>query len=253
MQENAQSSFWASGNHALRMKDYKNALQLYQKAKVEAPELSHLIELSIQLARRRLSASANVQRSADLKEVDVIVPVFNALDDVKACLQSLEQHTDGFRVRVIVVNDGSDDATSRWLRDYCINNPLFLLIEHSVNRGYTKTVNSGLKASRAPYVITQNSDTIVSTGWLQGLVRCLESDPKIGIVGPLSNAASWQNVPELRDETGSFAVNQLPRGLSVEAMAALVANTSKPIYPRLTFVNGFCFMIRRACEFARQK
>ncbi|WP_321912893.1 glycosyltransferase [Paraburkholderia sp. J11-2] len=246
MQDNSQISYWASGNEALRNRKYENAIQLYQKAKATTPELSHLIEESIQLAKRRIRDKRRFAQNDAAESVDIVVPVFNALDDVKLCLQALELHTDEFNVRVIVVNDGSQPDTTEWLRSYCSGNALFTLIEHATNQGYTRTVNTGLKASRAPYVITQNSDTIVSSGWLRGLVRCMESDAKLGIVGPLSNAASWQNVPALRDETGSFAVNQLPQGLTVDDMAALVADTSEPSYPRLPFVNGFCFMIRRA-------
>jgi len=178
--------------------------------------------------------------------IDIVVPVFNALDDVKRCLVSLEEHTDGCRVHVFVINDASGEDTTQWLRNHCKDNPLFSLIEHPNNLGYTRAVNTGLKASDADFVITQNSDTIVSAGWLNGMVRCMESDPKIGIVGPLSNAASWQNVPNLRDESGSFAVNELPEGFNVQDMARMVARASKRTYPRLPFVNGFCFMIRRA-------
>lgn len=246
MHDKVRISYWASGNEALRKGDYNSAIQFYQKAKAITPELSHLIELNIQFTRRRLAAAAGGNENVGREGVDVVVPVFNALDDVKACLQSLESHTDGFDVRIIVVNDGSDDATSQWLKSHCIGRRRFTLIEQPSNQGYTKAVNTGLKVSRAPYVVTQNSDTIVSAGWLQGLVRCMNSDPKLGIVGPLSNAASWQNVPFLKDETGGFAVNQLPRGVNIDELATLVANASERCYPRLPFINGFCFMIRRA-------
>ncbi len=238
----------ALGNQAFKAKDYEKALFHYQAATRDHPELTHILRTNIEFAQRRLNKAGvggkGTHQSATA--IEIVVPVFNALDDVQRCLESLEKHTDGFNVRVIVVNDGSNEATSQWLRARCTNNPLFKLIEHPANQGYTKTVNDGLKASDAPYVITQNSDTIVTQGWLQGLVRCMESDPKLGIVGPLSNAASWQNVPKLRDESGGFAVNELPAGMTADDMARLVAQVSDRRYPRLPFVNGFCFMIRRA-------
>lgn len=238
------SSYWIAGNSAFRRKEYQEAIRLYQKAKSATPELSHLIDLGIQLAKHRLGAQVNMS-DVSSEAVDIVVPVFNALDDVKACLRSLEKHTDALNVRVIVVNDGSDTTTSQWLRRFCEGSALFKLIEHTTNRGYTCAVNTGIKASTAPYVITLNSDTIVTNGWLRGLLRCMNSDPRLGIVGPLSNAASWQNIPQLRDETGSFAVNELPEGMTPDEMARLVANVSERCYPRLPFVNGFCFMIRR--------
>ena len=57
----------------------------------------------------------------------------------------LQTHKDGFVVRVIVVNDGSDEDTSNWLRTFCSGDVMFQLIEHSENLGYTKAVNTGLR------------------------------------------------------------------------------------------------------------
>lgn len=182
--------------------------------------------------------------------VDIIVPVCNALTDVKACLASLSETPADCPVRVLVINDGSDAETTAWLREACAtlgtDSTTFELIEHPENRGYTRAVNTGLKTSDAPFVVTLNSDTIVTKNWLEGLIRCMRSDPGIGIVGPLSNAASWQNVPDLYGLDGKFAINALPEGLTPNDMADIVRHASRRIYPRSTFVNGFCFMIRRA-------
>jgi GT2 family glycosyltransferase/glycosyltransferase involved in cell wall biosynthesis len=178
-------------------------------------------------------------------DIDIVVPVFNALDDVKLCLASIKNRDDGCKVRVFVVNDGCNEETTAWLRSYC-DGKFFILIEHPRNLGYTRAVNTGLRATSAPYAITLNSDTIVTTGWLKGLLRCINSNPDIGIAGPLSNAASWQNVPQLFDVDGTFAINEMRAGDTPDAMARIVAKVSRRTYPKVPFVNGFCFMIKRA-------
>lgn len=177
--------------------------------------------------------------------VDIIVPVFNALSDVKKCLRSIESNNDG-NANCIVVNDGSNQETAAWLTDFCQNKTNFSLINNLNNLGYTKSVNVGLKASKADFVILLNSDTIVSRSWIDGLLRCAKSDPRIGIVGPLSNAASWQNVPALFADDKTFAINPLPQGVSVNDMADIVESTSLKRYPSVGFVNGFCFLIKRS-------
>lgn len=177
--------------------------------------------------------------------VDVVIPVYNALSDVEPCIESVLRHRDGLDVRVVVVNDGSDAETTAWLRRRCANDPALTLIEHARNQGYTRAVNSGLRATTAQYMVTLNSDTLVSDGWLKGMLRCMASDRELGIVGPLSNAASWQNVPELFDSDGSFSVNALPANIDAAAMARTVAAASKRRYPKVPFVNGFCFLMRR--------
>jgi len=193
----------------------------------------------------RLPKQVNIKLSDCAIRVDVVLPVYNALSDVKNCVMSLKEKQDGYAVRVIIVNDGSDEETTNWLREFCSSNSLFELHEHGVNKGYTQAVNTGLRVSNAPYVITQNSDTIVTDGWLRGLVRCINSSVRIGIVGPLSNAASWQNVPDLYDENRQFAVNSIPQNMTPDEMATVVAKASKRTYPKMPFVNGFCFMIKR--------
>ena len=184
-------------------------------------------------------------RGEEGKRADIVVCVHNALDDAQRCLESVLDRSSPGTYRLIVVNDGSDDATTQWLRAFADANGA-LLLESSTAERYTRAANRGLRASTAPFVVLLNSDTIVTTSWLERLLACAESDPAIGIVGPLSNAASYQSVPCVRDEQGDWSVNPLPEGVTPEDMAGLVARLAKPEYPRIPFVNGFCFGIKRA-------
>lgn len=271
-------SLLRQGNIALKNKDYQKAIEFYTRAIQTQPAMKSMIEFNLRIAQGKLMGNsvastqlplliekssvatieqnqveyyskehpaANYLMNHQVYTVDIVIPVYNALEDLKHCLNSLETHTDGFRVTTYVINDASDKETTEFLRTFCKNKPSFILIEHEKNMMYTKTVNDGLRATTADYVITLNSDTIVSKGWLQGLVRCMRSDTKIGVVGPLSNAASWQNVPYLLDENKQFAVNDIPKGMTVDEMAQYVNQVSHHIYPRVPFVNGFCFMILR--------
>lgn len=175
--------------------------------------------------------------------VEVIIPVYNAPEFVERCICSLLEHAEG-QVDFLLINDGSDDQTTDLLRRLASDKDNVRLIEHQENQGYTRAVNTGLRESTADYVILLNSDTEVSSGWIRRLVLCASSDPRIGIVGPLSNAASWQSVPEVK--TGAkFATNPIPIGLTVQDVAEAVVRASKRAYPRTTFVNGFCFLIKR--------
>jgi O-antigen biosynthesis protein len=235
----------AQGNQAFRDKDYQAAIRHYRNAIAAQPELQKILQKNIELAQKRLGTSAPEASAPQGVAIDIVVPVYNALPDVQACLASLDRCRDGFDVRVIIVNDGSEAPTTDWLRSFAKGRHDVTLIEHASNAGYTRAVNAGLKASTAPFVITQNSDTIVTPGWLKGMVACMESDPRIGIVGPLSNAAGWQSVPKLRNEAGDFAVNRLPQDFEADRMGSLVAKVSLPRYPRLQLINGCCLMIRR--------
>ena len=174
--------------------------------------------------------------------VDVIVCVHNALDDVRTCLSSLVTYS-APKCNIIIVDDGSNDETRDYLRAFCEDQGASLL-RNEIAKGYTLAANQGMRASSAGYIVLLNSDTIVTPGWLEKLVACAQSDNKIGLVGPLSNTASWQSIPKI-EEDGDWAKNPLPEGLSILDTSAIVAKYSNQVYPRMSFLNGFCLLLRR--------
>ncbi len=176
--------------------------------------------------------------------VDIIVCVHNALEDVSRCLSALIAKT-APPYRMIIVDDGSDPETQAFIDDFIIGQPV-KLIRHSQALGYTLAANAGLRASTADFVVLLNSDTIVTHGWLDRMIACANDSSDIGLVGPLSNTASWQSVPKIFDDQGDWAENSLPPDYDVDRMGALVASASARCYPRVGFLNGFCLLIRRA-------
>ncbi len=178
------------------------------------------------------------------ESADIIVCVHNAFDDVVRCLESVVSQTHP-SYSLIIVDDGSGAETKSYLEDFAVGQQC-TLIRHEKAKGYTCAANVGLRASGGEFVILLNSDTIVTPRWLDRLIECAKSDEKIGLVGPLSNTASWQSVPQLMDTDGDWAENPLPDGWTIAEYANEVARISPRIYPRVGFLNGFCLMIRRA-------
>ncbi|MFO8237203.1 MAG: glycosyltransferase [Prochlorococcaceae cyanobacterium] len=229
----------AEANRAIGRGDTIYALDLYELAASRMSDLEPLLAKYVKILRSRF-----VAEDAD-PVVDIIVPVFNAPQYARKCIESIASAWRSLPCRITVINDGSDEETSSMLRGMQANISMLRVIENKVNIGYTASVNVGLSLSSSKYVIVLNSDTIVSDGWIDRLVRCAESSPNIGVVGPLSNAASWQSVPDLYDTSGMFAVNELPKGMHVEEMARLVRVVSKRCYPLVPIVNGFCYLIKQ--------
>ena len=176
--------------------------------------------------------------------VDVVVCVRDAPEDVRTCLWSL-LHYATRPFHLIVVDDGSGPETAAMLEAIAAREPaLELLRSEGPEHGYTRAANIGLRASTGALVVLLNSDTIVSPGWLERIVACAESDGRIGVVGPLSNAATHQSLPAVTED-GRWAVNELPAWLTVDSMALLVSELSARERPRVPFVNGFCYAITR--------
>lgn len=174
--------------------------------------------------------------------IDIIICIHNALDDVRCCLDSVVRHTMP-PFNLILVDDGSDTPTAQAVNEFAKSQPVMLL-RNEPAQGYTLAANRGLRASTSPYVVLLNSDTVVTPGWLDRLVACGESDARIGMVGPLSNAATWQSIPHVFED-GAWAENALPEGTTPTDIARLIDYATRRLYPRIPFLNGFCLAIKR--------
>lgn len=181
------------------------------------------------------------------ENVDIIICVHNALEDVKQCLESVIRCTQD-PYQIIIVDDGSGEETKTFLKSLLeveqYKGKVQLFINEGELHGYAIAANIGMKKSQGEYLVLLNSDTIVTAGWLDKMIDCAKSDDSIGVVGPLSNTASMQSVPRLI-EKGDWCHNDLPEDLSVSDMGQIVKKYSGRIYPQVPLINGFCMLITR--------
>jgi GT2 family glycosyltransferase len=177
--------------------------------------------------------------------IDIVVCVHNALEDVRLCLEAawaclLSSH------RIIIVNDRSDEETTSYLREFATGRDQVTLIENQENLGYTRSANRGLAAGTAAFRILLNSDTIISPNWALKLLDAASQSPRIGIVGPLSNAAGAQSIPQIKAKGKNTAINLLPPGVTPSDLdLACEAWSDADLVPRVPLVHGFCFGIKK--------
>ena len=172
--------------------------------------------------------------------IDIVVPVYNAPDDVRACVDSVLAHLRP-DVRLVVIDDASPDPAISPLLAALERraHPQVLVLRNERNLGFTGTANRGMALSRAD-VILLNSDTIVTAGWLDGIMHCVATDERIGTVTPFSNNAEICSFP-------SFCVNNAwPEDGDSESVRAAIAAAAVPTYPDVPTGVGFCMFVRRA-------
>lgn len=126
--------------------------------------------------------------------IDIVVPVYNALDQVRECIASILEHRDA-DVGLIVVNDASQPHVTSWLQEELSDLEGVTFIDKPVNEGYLHAVNDGIKRSQASIVICQNSDTIVFDSFFDDLRDVFEKNPDVGVVNPVSTWANWTRIP----------------------------------------------------------
>lgn len=172
--------------------------------------------------------------------IDVVVPVYNAPDDVRACVDSVLAHLRP-DVRLVLIDDASPDPR---IGEYFAElearaHPQVVLLRNDENLGFTGTANRGMALSRAD-VILLNSDTLVTHGWLDAIMHCVATDPRIGTITPFSNNAEICSFPRFCENNG------WPLDADPEPVRRAIADASVPTYPDLPTGVGFCMFVRRA-------
>lgn len=121
----------------------------------------------------------------------ILLVTHNQLAYTRLCLDSVRRFTDE-PYELIVVDNGSKDRTPEFLA----NSPDIRWIGNPDNRGFPAAVNQGIGLARGTQILLLNNDTVVTTGWLRRMLKALQSDAVIGLVGPVSNRISGlQQIP----------------------------------------------------------
>lgn len=182
------------------------------------------------------------------ESIDIVICIFNAYEATKKCIESIIKHRKNSNLNIIIVNDSSTDVRISQLLKIYSKNKFIKIFENKSNLGYTKSANIGLRNSTANFVILLNSDTIVTDRWYEKLYEVAFSMEEIGIVGPMSNCASMQSLPNIESNSNyNTIINQLPQEISIDKLNIECEKwTTFNIYPIWPLVHGFCFGIKRS-------
>jgi glycosyltransferase involved in cell wall biosynthesis len=95
--------------------------------------------------------------------VSIIVPAFNEEAGIVPLLGEIrKQRVPGYRLEVVVIDDGSTDRTPALLKDY--PDVYDKLITHSKNFGKGAAVISGLEVATGEYFVSRRRSRILAAG-----------------------------------------------------------------------------------------
>ena len=97
--------------------------------------------------------------------VSVIIPVYNAQEGIKQCLDSLlnQSFTD---FEIILLNDGSTDNSLEVIKKYAADNDFIRVIDKE-NEGVAKTRNKGIQLANGKYIVFIDNDDFVDSDYLE--------------------------------------------------------------------------------------
>ena len=106
-------------------------------------------------------------------QISVLVPVYNVVDYLRDCLDSILNQT--YRdFEIVTVDDGSTDSSLTILTEYAAQDSRIKVITHQKNEGLAETRNTALRHAAGRFVAFVDSDDFIAPSYLEDLVQCQE-------------------------------------------------------------------------------
>lgn len=120
--------------------------------------------------------------------ISVIIINYNLEDEISNCLYSLlntfsaiENFSDSFEIIILDNNSPNKKFSELKLK---FNHPNIHFLNSDINLGFGKGCNLAASRAKGKYLLFLNPDTIVHKDIFSPILEFIESDNKIGIVGP---------------------------------------------------------------------
>ena len=171
------------------------------------------------------------------ERTSIIILCCNELEFTRMCLDSVLQHTRK-PFELILIDNGSTDGTPEYLNEIRSRpEPARVeVIRNEENLGFAVGCNQGLAEAQGDFLVLLNNDTVVTDGWLEGLIRWSVRDwPHNGLVGAVTNYAaapqevevSYQNLDEMHTFAKDWKAEHAGQAFEVRRLI------------------GFCILMRR--------
>jgi dolichol-phosphate mannosyltransferase len=130
--------------------------------------------------------------------VSIVVPAYNEEEVIgrflDACIRDVKLDQP---FEIVIVNDGSRDKTQEIVRGYEAKYPFVRLVDHQVNRGLGKALETGFAAAKGDIVITMDSDLTHPPAMIKDLVKAMDG-VDLCIASRYVKGGGMENVPAWR-------------------------------------------------------
>ena len=110
----------------------------------------------------------------------IVIPLFNKVEYTERCLEHIVRNTPDDLYEVVLVDNGSADATGDLL---AMLDGDVTIIRNPENLGFSRACNQGAAAARTELILFLNNDTEPQPGWLEPMLQVVQREPGVGVVG----------------------------------------------------------------------
>lgn len=147
------------------------------------------------------------------KSIDVVIPVYNAPELTKRCIDSVITYL-GESIQRVLIQDDASDAETREMLD-CLPYACVEICHAEKNQGFGLSVNAAVNRSNAYYVLILNSDTEVSQNILPQLCLAFEADSKLAAIIPAGNSYDGYDFNRYLLREGNYIQTYYLRGHAI--------------------------------------
>jgi N-acetylglucosaminyl-diphospho-decaprenol L-rhamnosyltransferase len=178
-----------------------------------------------------------------MARVDVVVVSYNSRGELRDCVEPLVGLPG---VEVVVVDNSSSDGSPDTVSDLPLR-----IARLDDNRGFARGCNVGWRLGAAPAVLFLNPDARIDRPALERLLRILDDEPHVGVVGPRvleddgTLALSQRRFPRLRSTYAEalFLHRLFPHAAWATELVRDPGAYEGPARPE--WISGACMLVRR--------
>ena len=117
-----------------------------------------------------------------MKKLSIIIPVYNAQDHIRTCLDSISRQLRK-EYEIILIDDGSRDSSLDILKEYERQYPGSVRVIAKENEGVAKTRNLGIREAAGEYLCFIDNDDFVDKNYFENFLTAIEQDKCDIVIG----------------------------------------------------------------------
>lgn len=171
---------WLNDNSSITSANLRNLIEtkkyVYEKYAAETaanPEILRAHRIDIMSLEQELATAPDAPRFS------FIIPVKNALNYTKRCIESIRKFAGDTPYEIIVIDNNSTDGTANYLRDEAG----VTVITNRDPQNYSESNNRGAKAASSEYLIFLNNDTELKADIFDAIRAGFDADAKVAVQG----------------------------------------------------------------------
>jgi tetratricopeptide (TPR) repeat protein len=170
-------------------------LQALKNLQVERPpeklySLNDVTVLNAEKEPANLNTEETESRDTDNKTTASIVIMLDGIQNrVKECLKSIQANTPQPH-ELLLFDRGTTKGMLKWAQQLAKDHEHCQIIACDRQASWAELFNQAIQKAGGEMIVVMHNDVVLPEGWLKAFKMCINLEPNIGIVGPVSNRAA---------------------------------------------------------------